>query len=587
MDAVTAGDLAAAKKCFLAAVKDDAAAAPHRFHLAVVLAALGDRAAAAEHVTVSLRLDPNYLDAARRLAALFAVGVLDGKLNLDPVGLHASLGFDTVDRDLLAGGILQYLASRGQLRRALDEGRRDGWLAAARRLCRDRNSELFKQPLLHEVLRRGIVCRRDVEGLLTAVRAVLLLEIPRERLQEPVLAAFATALADQCRLNGFVWAESAAERDALRDLVVDRARLAAGGPAAGAALLVACMYRRPEAWLGAVAAPDVSGVVPAAFRDRLTSHLNTAAEIKKRGLAVPEASQVSDATSLAVAGQYEHSPYPPWTCVNVSKPGAYLTRMQHNFKPGQLDFKERPFDVLVAGCGTGRLAVSAALDYGANARVVGLDITRASLGYASLMTERLGVPNLTFARGDLKRLAEFEPSYDGRFHVVECSGVLHHLADPFSAWQALVKCLAPGGIMFIGLYSQTARQNLMRLRGEPEFPGSHADDEALRDYRAVLSGREGAWPGAELTHGIDFYSASGFRDYFLHVNEHTMTLPEIERFLDRNGLEFRGFVHPPFPALQKLHPSEKFPGSLANWADWESRNPRAFAHMYQFWCTPK
>jgi len=321
----------------------------------------------------------------------------------------------------------------------------------------------------------------------------------------------------------------------------------------------------------------------AALRELALEHK----DVDERGRAVPDLCPVTGSLSLEVAAQYERHPYPRWTSVPVSPEGAYLKQLKQHFRPGQLDFTRSPFDVLIAGCGTGRQAISAALDYGPEARVLGIDISRQSLGYASRMADRMGARNLTLARGDLEHLSEAIPSLHGRFHVIECTGVLHHMAAPFEAWRNLLTCLAPGGIMLIGLYSRTARNNLALLKAEPGFPGPKADDVALRAYRQELLDRPGQWPGIEHTTSRDFYSASGFRDYLMHVNEHTCTLTEIADFLDANKLEFRGFVSPPFAALKSAFPAEIFPGSLSRWAQWEAARPMAFAGMYQFWCTAK
>ena len=92
--------------------------------------------------------------------------------------------------------------------------------------------------------------------------------------------------------------------------------------------------------------------------------------------------------------------------------------------------------------------------------MTGLDITETSLGYASMMADRMGADNLSLVHGDIQNVGAFEPSFRQRFKVIECVGVLHHMARPFEGWRALKECLAPGGIMLIGLYSALARRDL-------------------------------------------------------------------------------------------------------------------------------
>jgi hypothetical protein len=159
------------------------------------------------------------------------------------------------------------------------------------------------------------------------------------------------------------------------------------------------------------------------------------------------------------------------------------------------------------------------------------------------------------------------------------------MADPFAAWRKLLGCLAPGGIMLIGLYSRTARRNLDMMKAEAIHPGAGASDDSVRAYRRTLLERQGTWPGSEFMRSRDTYSLSGFRDYFMHVSERTTDLLEIKDFLAANSLRFRGFVDLPVEALHRTHPGAKSPGDLAAWHAWEQQHPNAFSGMYQFYCT--
>jgi SAM-dependent methyltransferase len=257
------------------------------------------------------------------------------------------------------------------------------------------------------------------------------------------------------------------------------------------------------------------------------------------------------------------------------------------FRTEELAFLDRPFDVLIAGCGTGQQAVQAALAYGPEARVLAIDLSAASLAYAARMAERFGAGNLEYAQADLQTLHAAGSQFTGRFDVIECTGVLHHLADPLEAWRALLPCLAEDGRMFLGLYSAVARRSLAALRSEAGYPGPGCSAAALRAFRQVLLDRPVGEIGGELKMSRDFYTASNFRDLALHVSEHPLTLPEIAAFLDANGLAFRGFQLEPglFRRFQEHFPGEIWPGSLQAWAQFEAANPQTFSGMYNLWCT--
>ncbi|MEL6289096.1 MAG: class I SAM-dependent methyltransferase, partial [Pseudomonadota bacterium] len=289
----------------------------------------------------------------------------------------------------------------------------------------------------------------------------------------------------------------------------------------------------------------------------------------------------TDATSGAVAAQYEERPYPRWTSMRRPPSGALLRALSRHFPAERLAFTRAPFDVLIAGCGTGRHAIGSTIGYGANANVTAIDLSARSLAYASAAAQKHGVPTIRFERGDLLD-ARVTP---GPFDIIECVGVLHHLADPLAGLDALLARLRPGGLMQIALYSAVAREDLSELRLEPGFPGTDCDDDAARRFRAVIRDRPAEEPGGELTISADFWSLSGFRDLVLHVNEHQFRLPEIEAALAKRRLDFCGFTLPAQVVDDFLtaNPTESWPGSLQVWWNYEQVNPRTFDAMYSFW----
>jgi SAM-dependent methyltransferase len=260
--------------------------------------------------------------------------------------------------------------------------------------------------------------------------------------------------------------------------------------------------------------------------------------------------------------------------------------LSHYLTAHELAALERPFEVLIAGCGTGQQAVQSALAYGPAARVMAIDLSAASLAYAARMAERFGARNIDFAQADLQALADAGPQFAERFRIVECTGVLHHLGDPFAAWRALLRCLARDGAMLVGLYSARARASLKALREDPACPGPGCSDAALRAFRQVLLARADDAAGGDLKMSRDFLTASNFRDLALHVSERPVTLPEIAQFLRDNGLAFRGFQleRGTFARFRDRFPGAAWPGALEHWDEFEAAHPHTFAGMYNVWC---
>jgi SAM-dependent methyltransferase len=593
--AVDHGDLEAARRCFAEAVRWARTNAGHRYHLALVEEALGNLDAAGARLTQALRLDPGMTDAARRLSLLAGGCGPPGGAALDAAGLKAALAHATVDREPIAEAALRHLDAAGPLGETLARGRDEGWHATARVLCRERTAPLLKDDLLLAVLRTGTFRSPDLERLLAALRRALLLEVPPERLADRPLFEFALALAEQCAINEHVWAVGDDEAAALDRLGVSQPALLAGDMAAGRMLLLAMLYRPLPGLLGPDVGPrQVDGIRPRALRDAVGRRLAEAADERGRAACMPRLAPMpgpgpdafADATAQAVAEQYEASPYPRWTSVGVVSPARMRRMLEAFFSTRELAFLDRPFEVLIAGCGTGQQAVQAALAYGPQARVLAIDLSAASLAYAARMAERYGAAKIAFAQADLQHLADLGEGYIGRFDVIECTGVLHHLDDPFAGWRRLLPCLARDGRMLLGLYSAIARRSLRALRDDPAYPGPGCPDAALRRFRQILLGRPAGAPGGDLKASRDFYTTSNFRDLALHVSERPVTLPEIAQFLTENGLSFRGFQleRGAFARFQAQFPAAAWPGTLEHWTDFEADNPGTFNGMYNFWC---
>jgi 2-polyprenyl-3-methyl-5-hydroxy-6-metoxy-1,4-benzoquinol methylase len=584
--AVDAGDLETAKRCLSRAVELDRGNAERRFHLAVVLEALEDCAGAAEQLTEALRIEPSLARAARRLSTLLSRSILPGNARLNLVGLRVALHHEAVSRDAVADAALRYLASRDPLRGALAHGRAKGWEMAARQLCLKRSGPLLSDELFLDLLRTGITKSPELEALLIALRRTLLLEVPRERLADRELIRFVVVLMQQCWANEYVWMASAEELAAIGVQQVVLGKLLDGDIEAGQNLLLASLYGPTyRMFTSGTTLESIANIHPTALAEVLALRVEEHIDEINRMARIPRIVEITDETSRKVAAQYERAPYPRWTRLGMSlREGEFRKTLGDYFKPALLAFMDRPFEVLVAGCGTGMDALQIALACGQTARVTAIDLSLSSLAYASRMADRLEIRNVEFKQADILEIARV-PEFHSRFRLIECGGVLHHMADPFLGWRTLLNCLAPSGIMHIALYSSIARRNLTALRSDPGYPGAGCEDAQLRAFRHRLITRPDGEPGTELKGSADFYSASGFRDLTLHVSEQCHSIPEIAEFLEETRLVFRGFQPPLFfDVLRGHHPAETWPGTLERWTELELAIPFLFVGMYKFWC---
>ena len=156
-----------------------------------------------------------------------------------------------------------------------------------------------------------------------------------------------------------------------------------------------------------------------------------------------------DEVGKKVRAFYEYCSFPgyddfdtPLDLVEKAKRGMYARVLDEQLPLG--------VRILDAGCGTGQLAIFLSL---LQRRVVGADFSSASLAKANAFKQRFDLKQVSFVRMDLFYPALLPESFD----YVFCNGVLHHTADPYSAFRNLTPLVKPGGYITIGLYNTYGR----------------------------------------------------------------------------------------------------------------------------------
>jgi SAM-dependent methyltransferase len=173
--------------------------------------------------------------------------------------------------------------------------------------------------------------------------------------------------------------------------------------------------------------------------------------------------------------------------------------------------------ILDLGCGTGQMSLYLAR---AERRVVGADLTRASLRLAIAAAHRFGLESrVSFIEMDLQNPA-LRP---GAFDVVYSSGVLHHTPNPRESFAHVARLARPGGIIILGLYNAVARIPLRVRRAVARASNYRFTlfDPVLRD-RAAEPARREAW----------------LRDQYQHPEEHRHTIGEVRGWFSENGVEY-------------------------------------------------
>lgn len=561
------GRLAQAQQCFEHALRHAPSLLDARLGLARTLEDLGrlDRALAAYRAVCDAPQAP-----ADAQAGLLRV-----------VRVHAPARHDAVvERELLAA-IAQARVPAGAFARALGLQfiAKAGLAEVPPADCREALHALLAvahEPMFRILAEQCLNLVPALERWLRAARAAMLLhgvdDDPRSR-------GLLRALALQCIANEYVFALDDEQRAAHAALC---ARIEAwladpdhnAAPGDEAIALAACYA--PLAALRGAAVLAGRELAPGHW---LQPVLERSARwpLAERELAagIATLSPIRDRASQQVRAQYEHSPYPRWTGL-PPQPGRGAA--PHTAAAQRLHGTE-PMQILVAGCGTGQEPLALASRHRLH-RIVALDLSRASLAYAMRMARALGIDTVEFVHADLLDVA----ALGRRFDLITASGVLHHMADPLAGWRALVHCLAPGGVMKVGLYSRLARATVNLARERIRALGLGSDVHALRALRAQVL--DGALSGlSPLLDSEDFYAASACRDLLFHPLEQQFDLAQVARMLDTLGLRFAGFELPhPLIARRFRDAQMGSETDLAAWARFEQANPDTFEAMYVLWC---
>jgi tetratricopeptide (TPR) repeat protein/SAM-dependent methyltransferase len=440
-------------------------------------------------------------------------------------------------------------------------------------------------PLLRALLDSAPICSIEMERFLTMARHAMLAAATGMAASDNELRSalsFYCALARQCFINEYVFAHTDGEieeatnlRNSLAAALEQRTQVSALWPIAVAAYFPLCSLPLADRLFDSPWPEEVSAL--------LTQQVREPEEEQRERASIPRLTSIEDGVSLLVQNQYEENPYPRWVrTIPAGKARNIVEYLRQKFPlatiAGQVTSGD--IDILIAGCGTGQHSTGTAQKF-QSARVLAIDLSMSSLSYAKRKTRELGMTSIEYAQADLVKLGSLNRSFD----VIESSGVLHHLADPWAGWQVLLSLLRPGGFMNLGFYSAVARRNIVKARAFISEQGYADTADGIRRCRQDLIdlGRTTDF-GTTLRTG-DFFSISACRDLLFHVQEQRMTLTDIDAFLRENSLAFLGFdidatvLH----AYKLRFRDDRAATDLGQWQIFENENPDIFAGMYQFW----
>jgi len=241
-----------------------------------------------------------------------------------------------------------------------------------------------------------------------------------------------------------------------------------------------------------------------------------------------------------VRHQYERWPYPPPPAEDLTAMPQYLRVYQAlrdlapRFWPAGVPRED--MDILVAGCGT--VAAACVAQNFPQCRVVGIDISRASLDFEEKLKARHHLENLTLVHCPIEDAASLGKSFD----YILCQGVLHHTESPVAALRVLGGLLAIEGVMRVALYGKYPREQVYAFQELFRVMGLSQNEESVAVVRETLSILPPGHPlQSYLRLAKDQCTDSGIVDTYLNRRDRPYTVPDCLALVAEAGLVFQGW----------------------------------------------
>jgi tetratricopeptide (TPR) repeat protein/2-polyprenyl-3-methyl-5-hydroxy-6-metoxy-1,4-benzoquinol methylase len=436
---------------------------------------------------------------------------------------------------------------------------------------------LSKVPLFLKMMQVCPLPDLEIESFLTWLRSEILNNIYQLSRSDANLT-FLSTLALQCYTNEYIYSQPDEDTHALKKLESDVLNTLEDGnqPSALAVACLACYKALHDySWHHLLHITDDLDVLA-------TRQISEFQQENILRTEISVLSEIRDGVSSKVREQYEEYPYPRWINLRIPMVAKPIYKIAQNANLKVIDHKifecAEP-QILIAGCGTGQHSNLTATRF-KDCNVLAIDLSLSSLTYAKRKTQELGITNIQYMQADILDLAKLGRQFD----IVESFGVLHHMDDPMAGWRVLTDCLRPSGLMMISLYSELARQHIVKMREEVQEGNITADNDGMRHFRnkIIKSSKE---HHKKILSSPDFFSFGPLRDLIFHVQEHRFTMLQIKKCLANLSLEFCGFeANEIVQRFKTTNHGSGDPYDLDEWHNFEIENPDTFSRTDGFWC---
>lgn len=236
-----------------------------------------------------------------------------------------------------------------------------------------------------------------------------------------------------------------------------------------------------------------------------------------------------DEITKKVIDMYSLYPY-PFSTSSRKKTNELLNLLRIFSIENQYEFGGK--SILDAGTGTGHRLMEVALFY-RNSKFTAIDYSQRSINIAKRLALKQNVSNVNFK---IKNLMN-NLSGLGKFQIILCMGVLHHLSDPKVGLRNLCSVLHDNGLLFLYVYGKLGgHQRMIQKKIVSLLIGN-----SKKNYgKGIKFVKELKFDNFEYGWNLDIKNESEkdtlIVDAFLHANENLLDFDDIDELMRGSGL---------------------------------------------------
>jgi SAM-dependent methyltransferase len=236
-----------------------------------------------------------------------------------------------------------------------------------------------------------------------------------------------------------------------------------------------------------------------------------------------------DLITQKVKNMYKKYPYPsPSTDVSQTNELLNLLRIFEIESKIKLENKS----IFDAGSGTGHRITNVAQHF-KKSSFLGIDISDKSLSIANKLKKLKKLQNIEFQKYNIMNGVKTL----GKFDLVLCMGVLHHLSNPSKGFQMLIKTLKDDGIIFLYLYGKLGGHKRMINK---EIISILLDKEKLNYDLGIKLARDLGLNKFDYGWNLNFKNKKEedalIVDSLLHANEFLYDCNDIDNLFKKSNL---------------------------------------------------